>query len=99
MARGIRLITPLRPSVARHSRSLRVDSWHSRGTTSENLATNLQAGHYPSTSHLIQFRLAHPNLHRRKFVQDREIRGKEKGCKLSLLTWSPVHLNAQHTFP
>jgi glycogen operon protein len=31
------------------------------------------------TGHLIQLRLAHPNLHRRKFFQDREIRKKGDG--------------------
>jgi glycogen operon protein len=31
------------------------------------------------TCHLIQLRLAHPNLHRRKFFQDREIRKKGDG--------------------
>jgi isoamylase len=32
------------------------------------------------TCHIIQLRLAHPNLHRRKFFQDREIRKKGDGA-------------------
>jgi glycogen operon protein len=37
------------------------------------------------TSRLIQFRLAHPNLHRRKFFQDREIRKKGDGTLVRIV--------------
>jgi glycogen operon protein len=42
------------------------------------------------TCHVIQLRLAHPNLHRRKFFQDREIRRKGNGELLRVIrdiTW------------
>ena len=37
------------------------------------------------TRKLIQFRLAHPNLHRKKFFQDREIRKKGDGTLLGVI--------------
>jgi isoamylase len=39
------------------------------------------------TSQLIQFRLAHPNLHRRKFFQDREIRRKDGTTVIQDIAW------------
>jgi isoamylase len=39
------------------------------------------------TSHLIHLRLAHPNLHRRKFFQDREIRTAEKSSIEQDISW------------
>jgi isoamylase len=39
------------------------------------------------TSRLIQFRLAHPNLHRRKFFQDREIRQKGQNTIVRDIAW------------
>ena len=39
------------------------------------------------TSRLIHFRLAHPNLHRRKFFQDREIRHKNGNTVVHDITW------------
>ncbi|MEO6803095.1 MAG: glycogen debranching protein GlgX [Granulicella sp.] len=39
------------------------------------------------TSRLIQFRLAHPNLHRRKFFQDREIRQKGESTIVRDIAW------------
>jgi isoamylase len=39
------------------------------------------------TSTLIHFRLAHPNFHRRKFFQDRKIRGKEGKTILHDVAW------------
>jgi isoamylase len=39
------------------------------------------------TSRLIQFRLAHPNLHRRKFFQDREIRQKGQSTIVRDIAW------------
>jgi isoamylase len=39
------------------------------------------------TSQLIQFRLAHPNLHRRKFFQDREIRQKGHSTIIKDIAW------------
>ena len=39
------------------------------------------------TSHLIRFRLSHPNLHRRKFFQDREIRGKDGNTLEQDIAW------------
>ncbi len=40
------------------------------------------------TSQLIHFRLAHPNLHRRKFFQDREIRRKGEDIVIRMLPGS-----------
>jgi isoamylase len=39
------------------------------------------------TSQLIQFRLTHPNLHRRKFFQDREIRRKDGTTVIQDIAW------------
>ena len=39
------------------------------------------------TSQLIQFRLTHPNLHRRKFFQDREIRRKDGNTVIQDIAW------------
>ena len=39
------------------------------------------------TSRLIQFRLAHPNLHRRKFFQDREIRNRNGSVVVHDIAW------------
>lgn len=39
------------------------------------------------TSRLIHFRLAHPNLHRRKFFQDREIRHKNGNTVVHDISW------------
>jgi isoamylase len=39
------------------------------------------------TSQLIQFRLSHPNLHRRKFFQDREIRRKDGNTVIQDIAW------------
>ena len=39
------------------------------------------------TSQLIQFRLSHPNLHRRKFFQDREIRKKDGNTVIQDIAW------------
>jgi glycogen operon protein len=39
------------------------------------------------TGRLIHFRLAHPNLHRRKFFQDREIRRKGKNTVVQDIAW------------
>ncbi|WP_353067381.1 glycogen debranching protein GlgX [Tunturibacter psychrotolerans] len=39
------------------------------------------------TSQLIHFRLAHPNLHRRKFFQDREIRRKGEDIVIKDVAW------------
>jgi len=39
------------------------------------------------TSRLIHFRLAHPNLHRRKFFQDREIRHKNGSTVVHDVAW------------
>jgi len=39
------------------------------------------------TSRIIHFRLAHPNLHRRKFFQDREIRSKNGSEVLHDVAW------------
>lgn len=39
------------------------------------------------TSRLIHFRLAHPNLHRRKFFQDREIRHKNGNVVVHDIAW------------
>jgi glycogen operon protein len=39
------------------------------------------------TSKLVRFRLAHPNLHRRKFFQDREIRRKEGNIIVQDIAW------------
>jgi glycogen operon protein len=39
------------------------------------------------TSKLIRFRLDHPNLHRRKFFQDREIRGKQGSIIVQDVAW------------
>ena len=39
------------------------------------------------TSKLIHFRLAHPNLHRRKFFQDREIRKKGGSTIIQDIAW------------
>ncbi len=39
------------------------------------------------TSRLIHFRLAHPNLHRRKFFQDREIRHRNGGIVVHDIAW------------
>jgi isoamylase len=39
------------------------------------------------TSKLIHFRLAHPNLHRRKFFQDREIRRKGENQIIQDIAW------------
>jgi isoamylase len=38
-------------------------------------------------SQLIQFRLSHPNLHRRKFFQDREIRTKDGNTVIQDIAW------------
>jgi isoamylase len=39
------------------------------------------------TSQLIQLRLSHPNLHRRKFFQDREIRRKDGNTVIQDIAW------------
>lgn len=39
------------------------------------------------TKNLILFRLAHPNLHRRKFFQDREIRQKDQNIIVKDIAW------------
>ena len=39
------------------------------------------------TSKLIHFRLAHPNLHRRKFFQDRDVRQAGKDLKIKDIAW------------
>jgi isoamylase len=39
------------------------------------------------TSQLIQFRLSHPNLHRRKFFQDRQIRRKDGNTVIQDIAW------------
>jgi isoamylase len=39
------------------------------------------------TSQLINFRLAHPNLHRRKFFQDREVRNKQGSTVIQDIAW------------
>jgi isoamylase len=45
------------------------------------------------TSKMIHFRLAHPNLHRRKFFQDRQIRQKGKDTIVQDIAWFSANGN------